>query len=223
MRALPFRCDRAIASAAVSASTSGIGSGSPTYGRDVSETVHRRHHGRRACSSSVVSRATSAWSRPGRRAARQAIGYGPQFIEHDGDVSHHADLIGCGMAGLSLLDGVLDVNGEGVAGRPGRIRQAPDGPHGIDDDRLPIGAAGEPDRGDIVLPAAEQLLWKAAPMRSLFLKIHPLATDSADYAPRPFRNAERLGEYAKNPVSRGYWPCSLCIAGDGRLCRQGHH
>jgi hypothetical protein len=56
----------------------------------------------------VVSRATSAWSRPGRRAARQAIGYGPQFIEHDGDVSRHADLIGCGMAGLSLLDGVLD-------------------------------------------------------------------------------------------------------------------
>jgi hypothetical protein len=59
----------------------------------------------------VVSRATSAWSRPGRRAARQAIGYGPQFIEHDGDVWRHADLIGCGMAGLSLLDGALDVNG----------------------------------------------------------------------------------------------------------------
>jgi hypothetical protein len=57
----------------------------------------------------VISRATSAWSRPGRRAARQAIGYGPQFIEHDGDVSRHADLIGCGMAGLSLLDGALDV------------------------------------------------------------------------------------------------------------------
>jgi hypothetical protein len=160
MCAPPFRRDRAMASAAASASTSGIGSGSPTYGRDVSETVHRRHHGRRAWSSSVVSRATSAWSRPGRRAARQAIGYGPQFIEHDGDVSRHADLIGCGMAGLSLLDGVLDVNGEGVAGRPGRIRQAPDGPHGIDDDRLPIGAAGEPDRGDIVLPAAEDTIWK---------------------------------------------------------------
>ena len=67
MRALPFRRDRAMAS------TSGIGSGSPTYGRDGSETVHRRHrpsrhhHGRCACSSSVVSRATSAWSRPGRR------------------------------------------------------------------------------------------------------------------------------------------------------------
>ena len=54
MRAPPFRSDRAMASAAASASTSGIGSGSPTYGRDVSETVHRRHrpsssrhHGRR--------------------------------------------------------------------------------------------------------------------------------------------------------------------------------
>jgi hypothetical protein len=156
-----------MASATANASTSGIGSGSPTYGRDGSETVHRRHrpshhhHGRRACSSSVVSRATSAWSRPGRRAARQAIGYGPQFIEHDGDVSRHADLIGCGMAGLSLLDGALDVNGEGDAsGWPGRIRQAPDGPHGTDDDRLPIGAAGEPDRGDIVLPAAEPALRK---------------------------------------------------------------
>ena len=116
MRALPFRRDRAMASAAASASTSGIGSGSPTYGRDVSEIVH----GRRAFSSSVVSRATSAWSRPGRRAARQAIGYGPQFIEHDGDVWRHADLIGCGMAGLSLLHGGLDVNGEGECGRTAR-------------------------------------------------------------------------------------------------------
>jgi hypothetical protein len=59
MRALPFRRDRAIASAAASASTSGIGSGSPTYGRDVSEIVHRCHHGRRVCSSSVVSRSSS--------------------------------------------------------------------------------------------------------------------------------------------------------------------
>jgi hypothetical protein len=91
---------------------------------------------------------------------RSAIGYGPQFIEHDGDVSRHADLIGCGRAGLSLLDGALDVNGGIAAGRPGRIRQAPDGPHGTDDDRLPIGAAGEPDRGDIVLPTAEQFLRK---------------------------------------------------------------
>jgi hypothetical protein len=62
----------------------------------------------------VVSRATSAWSRPGRRAARQAIGYGPQFIEHDGDVPRHVDLIGCGMAGLSLLDGALDVKVKGM-------------------------------------------------------------------------------------------------------------
>ena len=67
MRALPFRRDRAMASAAASASTSGIGSGSPTYGRDVSETVHRRHrpsrrhHGRRACSRSVVNRSSSIW------------------------------------------------------------------------------------------------------------------------------------------------------------------
>jgi hypothetical protein len=61
---------------------------------------------------------------------RSAIDYGPQFIEHDGDVSRHADLIGCGRAGLSLLDGALDVNGgDMAAGRPGRIRQAPDGPH----------------------------------------------------------------------------------------------
>jgi hypothetical protein len=104
MRALPFRRDRA------SASTSRIGSGSPTYGRDVSEIVHRR----RAWSSSVVSWATSACSCSGRRAARQAIGYGPQFIEHGGVVSRHADLIGCVMAGLSLLDGALDVNGEGM-------------------------------------------------------------------------------------------------------------
>ena len=29
-----------------------------------------------------------------------------------------------------------------------------------DDDRLPIGAAGEPDQGDIVLPTAEQTIWK---------------------------------------------------------------
>jgi hypothetical protein len=43
MRAPPFHRDRTMASAAASASTSGIGSGSPTYGRDVSETVHRRH------------------------------------------------------------------------------------------------------------------------------------------------------------------------------------
>jgi hypothetical protein len=62
---------------------------------------------------------------------RSAIGYDPQFIEHDGDVSRHADLIGCGMAGLSLLDGALDVNGErDAAGRPGRIRQVLGGPHG---------------------------------------------------------------------------------------------
>jgi hypothetical protein len=88
--------------------------------RDVSETVRRHHrptsrrHGRRAWSSSVASRATSAWSRPGRRAAWLAIGYGPQFIEHDDNVSRHADLIGCGMAGLSPLHSALDVNGEGV-------------------------------------------------------------------------------------------------------------
>jgi surface antigen len=59
MRALPFRRDRAMASAAANASPSGIGSGSPTYGRDISETMHRHHHGHRACSSSVISRASS--------------------------------------------------------------------------------------------------------------------------------------------------------------------
>ena len=41
MRALPFRRDRAMASCR-QRSTSGIGSGSLTYRRDVSETVHRR-------------------------------------------------------------------------------------------------------------------------------------------------------------------------------------
>ena len=50
--------------------------------------------------------------------------------------------------------------GDMAAGRLGRIRQAPDGLHRTDDDRLPIGAAGEPDRGDIVLPTAEQTIWK---------------------------------------------------------------
>jgi hypothetical protein len=44
------------------------------------------------------------------------------------------------MAGLSLLQGALDVNGRVflAAGRSGRIRQAPDGPHSADGDRLPI-------------------------------------------------------------------------------------
>jgi hypothetical protein len=49
MCALPFHHDRTMASAAASASTSGIGSGSPTYGRDVSETVHRRHRPSSRC------------------------------------------------------------------------------------------------------------------------------------------------------------------------------
>ena len=71
------------------------------------------------------------------------VSHGLQFIEHGGDMPRHAALIGCGMAGLSLLDGALDVNGGIAAGRPGRIRQAPDGPRRTDDDRLPIGAAGE--------------------------------------------------------------------------------
>jgi hypothetical protein len=45
------------------------------------------------------------------------------FIEHGDNIPRHADLIGCGMAGLSLLHGALDVNGEGgAAGRPGRIQ-----------------------------------------------------------------------------------------------------
>jgi hypothetical protein len=83
------------------------------------------------------------------------VSHSSQFIEHGSHIPRHADLIGCGMAGLSLLDGALDVNGGIAAGRPGRIRQAPDGPHRTDDDCLPIGAAGEPDRGDIVLPAAD--------------------------------------------------------------------
>jgi hypothetical protein len=68
MCGLPFHRDRAMTSAAASASTSGIGSGSPTYGRDVSETVHhrhrpsgRRHHGRRAYSSSAYSRSRRLW------------------------------------------------------------------------------------------------------------------------------------------------------------------
>ena len=65
MRARPFRRDRTMTSAAASALTSGIGSGSLTYGRDGSETVHRRHrpsrrhHGRRAWSNWVVSRVSS--------------------------------------------------------------------------------------------------------------------------------------------------------------------
>jgi hypothetical protein len=86
------------------------------------------------------------------------VSHSPQFIEHDGDVPRNVDLIGCGIASLSLLDDALDVNGGIAAGWPGRIRQAPDDPHRIDDDRLPIGAAGEPDRGDIVLPIAERTL-----------------------------------------------------------------
>jgi hypothetical protein len=73
---------------------------------------------------------------PGRHEGRHAS-HSLQFIEHGSHIPRHADLIGCGMAGLSLLDGALDVNGEGVAaGRPRRIRQAPDGPHRTDDDRL---------------------------------------------------------------------------------------
>jgi len=74
--------------------------------------------------------------RPARRhgqcaCSRSAVGHGLQFIEHGGDIPRHVDMIGCGMAGLSLLDGALDVNGEGgpPAGRPGRIQQAPDSPH----------------------------------------------------------------------------------------------
>ena len=104
MCALPFHRDRTMASAAASASTSGIGS--PTYGRDVSETVHRRRHGRRAL--------VQLGGQPGHirlEPPRSAIDYGPQFIEHDGDVWRHADLISCVMAGLSLLDGAFDVNG----------------------------------------------------------------------------------------------------------------
>jgi hypothetical protein len=57
-----------------------------------------------------------------------------------------------------------------AAGRPGRIRQAPDGLRGADDDRLliidvtgPIGAVGEPDQVDIVLPVAKETLRKSAP------------------------------------------------------------
>src|SRR4051812_6798332 len=65
------------------------------------------------------------------------VSHSSQFIEHGSHIPRHADLIGCVLAGLSLLDGALDVNGEGVAaGRPRRIRQAPDGPHRTDDDRL---------------------------------------------------------------------------------------
>jgi hypothetical protein len=100
---------------------------------------------------------------PPRSACSSAgIGYGPQFIEHDGDVSRHADLIGCGMAGLSLLDGALDVNGEGVrqdgqdaCDRRLTARTVPMTATPIIDVTSPIASAGEPDRGDIVLPAAE--------------------------------------------------------------------
>jgi hypothetical protein len=42
--------------------------------------------------------------------SRSAVSHGLQFIEHGGDISRHADMIGCGMAGLSLLHGALDVN-----------------------------------------------------------------------------------------------------------------
>jgi hypothetical protein len=42
------------------------------------------------------------------------VRHGPQFIEHGRHVARHADLIGLGVVGLGLLDGALDVNGEGV-------------------------------------------------------------------------------------------------------------
>ena len=58
-----------------------------------------------------------------------------------------------------------------AARRPGRIQQVPDGPHGADDDRLPIidvtgpiFAAGEPSRVDIALTAAEGMLRKVVPI-----------------------------------------------------------
>ena len=54
-----------------------------------------RHHGRCACS-------------------RSAVSHGLQFIEHGSHIARHADLIGYGMAGLSLLHGALDMNGRGV-------------------------------------------------------------------------------------------------------------
>ena len=41
------------------------------------------------------------------------VGQGLHIVEHRGDVARHADLIALGMVGLSLLHGVLDVNGEG--------------------------------------------------------------------------------------------------------------
>ena len=41
------------------------------------------------------------------------VGQGLHLVEHRGDVARHADLIALGMVGLSLLHGVLDVNGEG--------------------------------------------------------------------------------------------------------------
>jgi hypothetical protein len=66
---------------------------------------NRRSHDRCACSRSARSR------------FGVAIGQDLQFVEHGGDTTGHADLIGCGMVGLSLLHGALDVNGERVRGR----------------------------------------------------------------------------------------------------------
>ena len=99
----------------------------------------RCHHGRCALTNSARSLSSSAWkSRPVGVQVGVAIGHGPQILEHVCHIPRHADLIGYGMAGLSRLHGALDVNGEGnAAGRPGRIQQFPDGPHGADDDRLP--------------------------------------------------------------------------------------
>jgi hypothetical protein len=69
-------------------------------------------------------------------------------------------MIGCGMAGLSLLDGALDVNGgirqdgQNASDRRLTARTVPMMTASPSSTFGSIGAAGEPDRGDIVLPAA---------------------------------------------------------------------
>ena len=97
------------------------------------------------------------------------VGHGPRFIEHGGDIPRHVDMIGCGMAGLSLLDGALDVkvkgmrqDGQDACDRRLTARTVPMTSHpSIIDVTGPIGSAGEPDRGDIDLPTAEAFYGKS--------------------------------------------------------------